>query len=285
MQNLNLMDRKKSDIPQLYIRDCYNVKQFCHQNIPQRPAIGRMVNATIEAINQEKKLPKYLIVIPDGDVIRDIEDFDYGANRFLAEQINWLVKNINLAVRCFRLQLLEKKPGAVNGNDPMIIFIPMISRVEHYQKGSKMANICSMKTKYNELLNEVVAHFEYNILCIRSCRSPDDFDIRGSLSSKGKSNFWWELNELIEKFEMGKVKLLPRPSFDHRRFRVDNQHGTNGNRRNTISEAWGSNEVERSQRSNVHHSPQFSNFIANATRSFHRPTSRSNRRFPLPRPC
>ena len=84
------------------------LSRFCHQNIPQRPAIGRMVNATIEAINQEKKLPKYLIVIPDGDIIRDIEDFDYGANRFLAKQINWLVKNINLAVRRFHLQLLEK---------------------------------------------------------------------------------------------------------------------------------------------------------------------------------
>ena len=34
------------------------------------------------------------------------------------------------------------------------------------------------------------------------------FDVRGGLSKLGKEAYWWELDDLLDKFEMGKVKLF-----------------------------------------------------------------------------
>ena len=55
----------------------YNVKLFCHtQSKAVKPAIARIVNSTIDALNDEMRLPKYLVVILDRDILDDFHDED-----------------------------------------------------------------------------------------------------------------------------------------------------------------------------------------------------------------
>ena len=107
--------------------------------------------------------------------------------------------------------LLEKKPGAITGFSPKIIFVKMIHRVGHFHPDSKMFNISKFRPKFNDSLNDAIAKIDQYILTIASCSTYEHFDIDSNLSAKGKRSFWLELDDLIDRFERNKVKLLPNP--------------------------------------------------------------------------
>ena len=102
------------------------------------------------------------------------------------------------------------RPGIVNGNDPMVIYVTMVRRVERYPEDSKMAKLCTFRVKFNDLLNEAVGRKGNYVLSVRSCTNPSNFNHWGTLSMQGKEVFWQEIDQLIEKFENDKVKLEPR---------------------------------------------------------------------------
>ena len=120
--------------------------------------------------------------------------------------------NITLSRKC--LQNYDQKPGSVTAEEPTIIYITMIKRPQRYPEGSKMANICSLRNKFNDLLNETASHTEGKILFIKTCDNPDCFDHFGNLSSKGKRAFRIEVDDLIKKFDTNKVKLMPKTRDD-----------------------------------------------------------------------
>ena len=51
---------------------------------------------------------------------------------------------------------------------------------------------------------------EAKVLSIRSLTTQDCFDKKALLSIKGKHLYWDELDELLERFERGKIKLTPK---------------------------------------------------------------------------
>ena len=105
---------------------------------------------------------------------------------------------------------LNPPVGAVHGDDPKIIFVTMIQRVDRYPEGSEMANICILRAKFNDLLNDAAARNDHFILSVRGLNGPQYFDKYGNLSSKGQKAFWLEIDELIDKFSKNKVKLKPK---------------------------------------------------------------------------
>ena len=86
----------------------------------------------------------------------------------------------------------------------------MIRRPVFYPAGSLLANVCSLRTMFNNILNDAVARRKHRILSIRSCDKPEHFEKNSSLTDCGRTSFWWELDSLLEWFEMGEIKLLPR---------------------------------------------------------------------------
>ena len=112
--NESMLDHRGKPIAEslhLYMNDWYNIKHF--HDSKSEVAIGRMVNALIDGINTEHVLPKYLILIPDTDIINDLNIFEFGAHKGLAMSVNWLTKQVNLVIRRKKLQNLEKKCGSV----------------------------------------------------------------------------------------------------------------------------------------------------------------------------
>ena len=79
-------------------------------------------------------------------------------------------------------------------------------------KKSCIFNICQFRGKFNEALNSSISKISQYMLTIASCNSYDDFDKHGCLSKKCKMAFWDELDDLIDRFDRDKVKLLPTPS-------------------------------------------------------------------------
>ena len=87
----------------------------------------------------------------------------------------------------------------------------MLRRIGSFNDHSCMAGICHLRAKFNDALNDAIAKVDQYIMTINSCNTYDHFDRQGNLTSKGKTCFWWEVDDLIERFKMDKVKLLPNP--------------------------------------------------------------------------
>ena len=195
-----------------YLQEFYNIKHFT-QSDPNDMVCTRVFNALVDATNERKKLPRFLIVMIDQDIINSIDVFDEDAVFMIRDQVLWLARQINIFIRRKRVEITEKCPGAVYGSDPTIIFIRMINRSDHirFKKNSRKEALFALRAKFNDVLNEAAAQIDQRILTINSCNTRSHFDHRGNLSDKGKSSLWTEIDDLMYRFDKNGIKLLPCP--------------------------------------------------------------------------
>ena len=69
-----------------------------------------MINCLIDAAQERKCLPRYLIVVPDKDIISDMTNFDEHATWVLKELVRYLIRQVDTLVRrckatCWRRNL------------------------------------------------------------------------------------------------------------------------------------------------------------------------------------
>ena len=215
-----MVNRAKSDKRQRrpFLFEYFNTKGFYYASANYMPnATSRILNKLIEALNENDRLPKYIVFLMDKDVVGDLKTFDFGVTKNLANIVNWLTRQCEIVIRRKQLQIMEKKPGAITEKQPVLIYATMLRQLEQFQHNSKLAAVCSMRNKFNEILNEAIVRQNNKIMHLKSCITLDHFDCMGNLSSKGKSEIWYEIDEIIERFDKGdpKMKLLPWPV--HRR--------------------------------------------------------------------
>ena len=75
----------KHDIP--YLHSFYNVHGFStHPSSGNHRTIGRIINALIHALNTRKRLPRFLVVIIDKDIIEDVGIFDFGVTNEIGQE-------------------------------------------------------------------------------------------------------------------------------------------------------------------------------------------------------
>ena len=74
------------------------------------------------------------------------------------------------------MDITEKCPGAIFGDDPKVIFVKMLRRVNSYKPGSRMERITEIRPKFNDSINSTVAEFDYNIMNVVNLSQPHYFD-------------------------------------------------------------------------------------------------------------
>ena len=92
----------------------------------------------------------------------------------------------------------------------------MLRRVDRFPPGSKLDLVYGLRAKFNDSLNNAVAKINQHMLTITSCNTSSHFDQWDKLSQKGKIALWYELDELLEKFDEGQIKLLPTPQLKNK---------------------------------------------------------------------
>ena len=120
--------KKDNDEIPPYIEDYYNIKEFYKPVLAgERFAMGRIVNKLIEAINTRKRLPKRLIVITDKDLVTDVindETIKDGMiQHVIADNVRYLVCQIDTVLYRKKVDFLDKKPGSVTGFDTTVIYM------------------------------------------------------------------------------------------------------------------------------------------------------------------
>ena len=200
-----------STIP-LFITEYFNVELFCDSpGASFETSMARIVKHLSDAIIAKRKMPKYLVIIPDKDPLHDIDCSRQDTVQLIQDITRWLVRTVDTTVQRRRIDFLDCRPGAVAGLETKIIFIRMLRRIGSFHEGSKMSMICKLRAKFNDALNDACAKVGQYMLTIASCNAYEHFDKHGNLSRAGKQEFWLELDELLEPFDSGRVKLLPNP--------------------------------------------------------------------------
>ena len=205
--------KRENEIQTWFMSDYFNIIEH---DTPSQAGIefasSRMVVNVIDAMNKRQRLPKYLLVIPDQDILlQDIDVYDKDAPILIQELVDWFVQKIDVKIRRRRLDMLEHKPGALTGFFTKIIFIKMVRRWCTFSEESRKFAVHQLRAKFNDALNDAVAKRELNILTVSACYSPQHFDHKRNLSPAGKKEFWREVDELINRFDLDKIKLLPNP--------------------------------------------------------------------------
>ena len=194
-----------------YLEEYYNVEPFYPITSDVKSnATSRIFNAVMDALNKDNKLPRFLVVLLDKDILSDLKLFDFGLSKNIMAILNWLIHQINITVRRKKCHIRSMKPGALGSDDdPTTIFMDMIQRIGNFQKDSKITAYNDARFKFNSLLHKVVAKQQHKIMSIRSCTSPDHFDACGNLTNKGKIEFWLEADSLLERYNKQGDKITP----------------------------------------------------------------------------
>ena len=138
------MNRKHTK-DKTYMQEYYNINDYYFSQSNLMPsATSRIVNTAIEALNDRERLPRYMVIVIDKDLMDDLSDLQNNPVRDLVALINWIGRQLDIMIHRKRLQISEKRPGAVNQNDPTVILVTMVRRALSFQEQSRMADICKL---------------------------------------------------------------------------------------------------------------------------------------------
>ena len=116
----------------MYMFDNYTVKSYLtHPLKPSRvdQPIACLLNALIHGLSENRKhLPGTIVIIPDWDIVKNLDKISYGISQVLEIILNWLIKEIDRAIQTSKDDLLKQKAGTIRYGDPRILWIKMINR-------------------------------------------------------------------------------------------------------------------------------------------------------------
>ena len=96
---MKLQAKRDKKFPDLYIQEYYNPR-FYYSNVGIKSAAARIVNALIEALNERDRLPKFVIVFMDRDILMNIDWYDTEADpiEVMQEMVGWVSRQFDLFI-------------------------------------------------------------------------------------------------------------------------------------------------------------------------------------------
>ena len=99
---------KKLSTP--YIYKHYNVLPYHVTRSSALKGLARQLNPLLEALNERPRLPKYILLVPDRDIINETKAFSFGASYVLGSAIYFLIRQMDMLLSRRRIGLIDKKP-------------------------------------------------------------------------------------------------------------------------------------------------------------------------------
>ena len=193
------------DIPFLY--EAFNVKYLHTKTLASSDVPARIMNGLVNGMKEYVRLPKYLIVILDDELITHINHFDTGFRVMSGGLINWMANNIIRAIEFRKKDLLRIRVGAVSVGDPKVIWTKLMSHNKGYDR------VMTVKTKYNNTLDDILSQKSGHLIMdfAKAMEHPGLYTEKNSLTQDGRIQYWSELNHLMQELDAGKLDLLPVP--------------------------------------------------------------------------
>ena len=190
-----------------YVYNYFNVKCFSTSLLSETKNImACLVNSLIKALNDAEFLPRIIIVVADGDIIKQVNYFGFGVDFVLGPIINWIVNNMERAIDCRKTDLANRLPGAVIFGEPKVIWVKMMDKPNGYDRG------LALHHKFNKLLENILysKRNHYIMDVNQKLQEPAFFTLENKLNADGRLHFWLEVDEQLKKFDQQRLSLDPR---------------------------------------------------------------------------
>ena len=138
--------KKREPLPYMY--DKFNIKEFYPRSGTK--GLARLLNPFIEAFNEHHRLPKYIIFIPDKDVLANIKDYEFSMAHIIGAVIHHIIKQIDLMIARQRHDLSLKKSGGILPESPKIVWVRMLCRPKSTTPAN--ADFYALRGKLNSIL-------------------------------------------------------------------------------------------------------------------------------------
>ena len=200
-----------------YIFKYYNVFGYFQSKNSMVCGITRVLNAAVEGLNARIKLPRFMVIVQDTDIItfaqyHETEHSINEAMETMEKLLDWLLKQLEINIECRKTDLFYKKPGALVDltGVPKIVWVHMLKQPS---SKTEFSHIISLQGKFNNILEDLLGRATSKlsnfILSIEVDQK--EFDISGNLLETGKKYFWRELDSCLKKFDHHEINLKPRP--------------------------------------------------------------------------
>ena len=113
-----------------FIHDYYDVSfHFTRPLSEVKYVETRIYNTIVEAMNNYERLPKYILILLDKDLIESLKTCDYGAKITMEGAVIWLIERLDKTLYWRKEDIRNKKPGALTGpGEPRLIFVAIVDR-------------------------------------------------------------------------------------------------------------------------------------------------------------
>ena len=195
----------------MYMYQQYNVAAY-YQNPSSmtRNTMNRVLNAAAKGLNERIRLPQYVIIILDIDILNCINFYDYAMPRTFHRCAQWVIKNVNKLFSTRREDLKNKRPGAFC-DDTRIIWVNIINRpniCDHPELNR--AKILAGMLHFNEVMNHIVSETRFNhAVSIHGLTEQSAFTNLGNISASGQYLYRKELDHMFKKFDRHEINLKP----------------------------------------------------------------------------
>ena len=153
--------------------------------------LTHILNSLIYAVNQQQILWRMLIIVPEWD----INYFDYGISKIIGANIEWLVREVDRLIRTKKMDLQQKRQGAIVHSETKKIWVKMIQR----PNPSRVLALCH---KFNAILEETLYKTPgMYILGVDEYLNASHFDQSNYLLEHGKTTYWHSIDKALKQFD------------------------------------------------------------------------------------
>ena len=148
--------------------------------------------------------------MPDKDVIEELKDEEYGANKLIKAQLQWLIWQVSCLLNARWEEPQKKRLGSIAKESTKIIWLKMIAHP--ISSFPDLVKVLKLWHKFNETLEDLLVGQENMfVMSLTSLTEWHLFDISGNLTTPGKFQLWRELFQIMCQFDEGDVdvSLLP----------------------------------------------------------------------------
>ena len=176
-------DKNRQD---LFIYDYFNVKCFTPNPLSMlKNVTARLVNAFVKALNENNRMPSFILVIPDWNLPKFINFYGEDSKQVLHDVMKWVVTNFTRVIQSKKDSLTHRKIGAIH-SEPVVIWVKMINRHAEFHR------VLKLRTKFNAVLQDIISEKKghYCIDVNYAVSEVSYFNTGNKLSVEGMRAYW-----------------------------------------------------------------------------------------------
>ena len=200
---------KDAHEPIPYLYQYYNITRITEEKMStNKTFLSRVINSITRGLQNQPKLPRYIIMLIDADLVQFVNHFGFSISHILGSCLEWLMKNLDCVISSKKDTLCRRQPGAIKSGEPKIIWVTMAYRPEFCLAVNKKV---AAAPKFNAVLADLVRDRKGHLFMDlhNKITSPLNFNKAGYLNQRGKEVYWQEIDRKLEEFDYNKTDLVP----------------------------------------------------------------------------